>query len=336
MKSFVRPGGARPSRAARRAITGALAVALAAAGALTGCGGGDDGGPADPQTLAITISPDTLLVPRVGAVLQASVTEVTTAGTRDITFDVTTAYTSGNTGVAGVTSSGEVVASGVGETTIVARSGAFADTAAVRVDTLAALAVAALSLTPESATLTEIDATRATQATIEWANGARLRNVAGAPVAYSSSNDGVATVDESGVITARGAGSAFVRAAFGGAADSSAITVDTRPPVSFQQDVLPLFTAGNSRCTDPTCHPASGAAQRNLRMNSYASILSGESANGPIVLPGDGGASWLVRVLRPGGAPQIAANQMPQNKAKFSEETIDLIERWIDEGAADN
>jgi len=311
-------------------------LAAAATGAISGCGGGDDGGPVDPQTLAITISPDPVLLPRVGAVLQASVTAQATDGARDITFDVNTAYTSSNTSIAGVTSSGEVVASGVGQTTFVARNGTFSDTAAVSVDTLASIAVSSVVLTPESATLRAIDATRATQTTVEWANGARLRNVAGAPIEYSSTDEAIATVDASGVITARGAGSAIIRAAFGGAVDSTAITVDTTPPVSFEQQVLPLFTAGNSRCSDVACHSTIGGAQHGLRITGYASIMAGNSLNGPVVIPGDGASSWLVRVLRPGGAPQIGTRQMPLNKVKFSTETVDMIQRWIDEGAADN
>ncbi|MFN0152733.1 MAG: Ig-like domain-containing protein [bacterium] len=317
----------------RRAIAVAVALAIASAGAFSGCGGDD---PMEPRTLAIAISPDPVVLPRVGAVLQLTVTEEATDGSRDITFDTATAYSSSNTSVSGVISSGEVVATGIGEAFVIARNGAFTDTAVARVDTLASVGVASLAITPESATLRAVDETRPTLGTIEWVNGARLRNIAGAPIAYSSSDDGVATVDANGVITARADGSATIRAIFNGAADSAAITVNTAPPVSFQQQILPLFTAGASRCNDPSCHPANGAAQRNLRMTTYSNIMDGGSVNGPIVIPGDGASSWLVRVLRPGGAPQIATNQMPQNKTKFSATTIDLIERWIDEGAENN
>jgi hypothetical protein len=327
-----------PIRAARDGLASkssariALLLAISIAALAAGCG--DDDGPTDPQTIAITIAPGSFVLPADGAVMQLTVTAQTTAAPRDVTADPATSYTSANTSVASVVAGGEVIASGVGETTIVAHNGGFTDTATVTVDTLAAIAISEVAVTPESVTMT-VNQTRATTTTIIWDNGAELRSLSGPPVAYASTNDTVAAVDAAGVITAMANGSATISASFGGESDSIAVEIGSPQLVSFNQKILPRFTGGISRCTDALCHPGTGTAQRNLRMNTYANIMRGDSQSGPVVEPGQGASSLLVRVLRSDVAIPTT-RRMPDMRQKFSTAFIDTVQLWIDQGALDN
>jgi hypothetical protein len=77
------------------------------------------------------------------------------------------------------------------------------------------------------------------------------------------------------------------------------------------------------------CYPCHGpdVQQHSLRLDSLQSILTG-SANGKVVLPGDGQNSHIVRRLLGLDQPQ-----MPYGGPPLSAEQIDLIRKWIDEGA---
>ena len=315
---------------ARIALWLAILIAVVAAGC-----GDDDPGPVDPSIIAIELTPGEFVLPVEDAVMQLTVTAQTTASPRDVTADPATSYTSTNTSVASVVAGGEVIAQGIGETMIVASNGGFTDTATVTVDTLAAIAIGEIVVTPASVTMTAPGQTRATTTTIIWENGAELRSLSGPPITYATMNDTVATVDASGVITAVANGSAIVTTSYAGKSDSITVTIAVPQPVSFSAKILPRFTAGQSSCTTSNCHPGSGFAERNLRMNSYANMMSGTSQNGPVVTPGDGAGSLLVRVLRgPVSAP--ATPQMPQLKTKFSSAFIDTVQLWIDQGALNN
>jgi hypothetical protein len=330
-----------PIRAARDGLAPmsgtriALWLAISIAVVLPGCGD-DDGGPTNPQVIAVTLAPGEIVLPTEGAVMQLTVTAQTTEAPRDVTADPATSYTSANTSVASVVAGGEVIANGIGETTIVASNGGFSDTATVSVDTLAAIAISGVAVTPESVTMTSLGQTRATTTTITWANGAELRSLSGPPIVYATTNDTVAGVDAAGVITALADGAAIVTASFAGRSDSIAVAINSAAFVSFSQTVLPRFTTGPSRCTDSQCHPGTGPAQRNLRMNSYANITSGNSDSGDsVVIPGNGTGSLLVRVLR-GDVAVPATPQMPDTRPKFTSAVIDTIQLWIDQGALDN
>lgn len=327
----------RPARDGLASMSGtrvALWLAISLAVVAAGCGD-DDPGPMDPAIIAITVAPSDIVLPTEDAVMQLTVTAQTTAAPRDVTADPATSYVSANTEVASVVAGGEVIANGLGETTIVVSNSGFADTATVSVDTLAAIAVSDVVVTPESVTMTSLGQTRATTTTITWENGAELRSLSGPPIAYASTNDTVASVDASGVITALANGTAIVTASFAGRSDSVAITINQAPPISFSQMVLPRFTTGQSGCTLSQCHPGTGTAQRNLRMDSYANIMRGDSESGPVVMPGDGAGSLLVRVLR-GDVAVPATPQMPDTRPKFTSAVIDTIQLWIDQGALDN
>lgn len=86
-------------------------------------------------------------------------------------------------------------------------------------------------------------------------------------------------------------------------------------------DVAPLFA---ERCL--MCH-AGAAAPLGLRLDSYDAVVEG-SANGPVVVAGDPGASELVRRIKGTSQPR-----MPMTGPPFlSEAEISMIEDWVSGG----
>jgi mono/diheme cytochrome c family protein len=85
--------------------------------------------------------------------------------------------------------------------------------------------------------------------------------------------------------------------------------------------IRPILVA---RCYQ--CH-GSDLQQNGLRLDSLAAILKG-SANGSVVIPGDGAKSPLVRRISGLDRPQ-----MPYGGPPLSSNDVELIRAWIDHGA---
>ena len=93
--------------------------------------------------------------------------------------------------------------------------------------------------------------------------------------------------------------------------------------VSFAMDVAPLLLEG---CVG--CHIDAMRTQGGLRMDTFAQLLRGGDS-GSIVTPGNAAGSLLIRKLR-----GMEGNRMPAGgRPAFSEESIQLISTWINEGA---
>ena len=92
--------------------------------------------------------------------------------------------------------------------------------------------------------------------------------------------------------------------------------------VSYTAAIQPIWSAN---CTG--CHGGSGG----LTLTSYSKLMAGNSNNGPVVLPGDGANSRIIRKLR-----GTADTRMPLNRTPLPTATIALIETWIDQGALNN
>ncbi len=92
-------------------------------------------------------------------------------------------------------------------------------------------------------------------------------------------------------------------------------------------DVAPIFAA---RCTK--CHTENGLmgpAPEGFRLTSLAATL--DASDRARVVPGNAGASELVRRIRGQALPRMPLDGPPYLAA----EEIDLIAAWIDQGAAD-
>ena len=126
-------------------------------------------------------------------------------------------WSSANSSIATVSSSGLVTAEHAGSTTITASANGVSGKASVVVS---AGAVKSIVVSPASVSLSNGD-TRQLSAKLTDASG----NVLNDDAAWSSSNNTVATVSSTGLVTAKRAGSATITAAAGGATGSSNVDV---------------------------------------------------------------------------------------------------------------
>ena len=93
----------------------------------------------------------------------------------------------------------------------------------------------------------------------------------------------------------------------------------------FAQDVKPIL---DKRCA--TCHTR--ALKGGFNVSTYDTVMT-SGDYGPVIATSDAANSILVQMLR--GAEIPAGGQMPPSRP-LKEEQIQLIERWIDQGAQNN
>ena len=96
--------------------------------------------------------------------------------------------------------------------------------------------------------------------------------------------------------------------------------------VSFSNDVFPVLV--NSGCTG--CH----GGTNNLFVDTYAHLMSGSSIHGPVVTPGNGEGSVIIKKLR--GTATFVGERMPQGGPYLANAVIDKISLWITQGAKNN
>ncbi len=170
----------------------------------------------EPTAAALALQPDTLLFDALEDTASLSA-EAFDANGNPITAEL--AWTISSTAVADLSDDGTVTARGPGATQVIVTSGSVADTAHVIVDpVVAAVEIAALS----QDTLRAIGDTLALAATATDANGFE---VDGATIGWMSDDTAVVTVDASGDVVARGAGSTHILATAGEHTDTVSIHV---------------------------------------------------------------------------------------------------------------
>lgn len=103
---------------------------------------------------------------------------------------------------------------------------------------------------------------------------------------------------------------------------------EKKEKVSFSKDVMPVFT---KKCLN--CHNTEDESPSGLYLDDYELLMKGDSRHGPVVKPKKGEESILIKKLR--GTAEFG-KQMPRGRKPLDEETIDMISRWIDQGAKNN
>lgn len=175
-----------------------------------------------PPITSVTVALDSTPI-SVGSTVKATATARDGTGTVVTGRPVT--WASSNTGVATISSSGVITAVGAGTTTVTATSDGVSGTVTL---TVTVPPVATVTVTVGSSTLA-VNGTTQASAETRAANGTVLT---GRSITWSSSNTAVLTVSTTGVVTARGTGTANVIATSEGKSGSASITVSSTAPSS--------------------------------------------------------------------------------------------------------
>ena len=110
---------------------------------------------------------------------------------------------------------------------------------------------------------------------------------------------------------------------------SGGTTVDS---VSFDLDIFPLIASHN--CLNSGCHgTGSSSGGMTLGSGTYTNIINASGDHGPIIVPGNANSSNMYLKLSP--TPPFGS-RMPLTGSPFTSTQLDLLKRWIDQGALDN
>ena len=93
--------------------------------------------------------------------------------------------------------------------------------------------------------------------------------------------------------------------------------------VSYEKDIQPIFKASCISCHKPD------KKKGKLDMSTYADLMKGGKQGSPVT-PGDPTKSILVEMIS-GAEPE-----MPEKGDKLKPEQVELISRWVKEGAKKN
>lgn len=187
-----------------------------------------------------------------------------------------------------------------------------------------------ITVTPASATVLETSARQLTASAAD-----QFGNPFSATFTWSSNAVSVATVNQTGLVSAVAVGSATITAMAGSVSGTASVTVEAP---SLSAHVQPIF---NSNCALSGCHDASSPA---LGMNLSAGAAYLNTVDVPSVQssldriePFSTADSYLIHKLQ-GTQASVggSGSQMPRNASPLSEATIDMIRAWVRVGAPNN
>src|SRR5712691_2317090 len=121
-----------------------------------------------------------------------------------------------------------------------------------------------------------------------------------------------------------GAGAAIVVTWMGGALASARgpAPAPPTPPVDFARDIQPILAASCVRCHGPR------KTEGELRLDTREGLVKGGDS-GAAFVPGDGKGSLLYQRL----VAEDPDKRMPRRRGPLASGQIDIVRRWIDEGA---
>ena len=105
----------------------------------------------------------------------------------------------------------------------------------------------------------------------------------------------------------------------------AAITLEAAEPVSYYRDVRPLLQVHCSGCHQPA------NAMSGLEITTYTGLLRGGAKHGSSVVQGSPDASPLLGLVTGKMEPR-----MPMGGAALPTEAVELLTRWVREGADDD
>src|SRR5438093_313378 len=235
---------------------------------------------------SVTVSPGAPTV-QVGQTVQLTATPKDANGT-PLTGRVVT-WSSNNTSVATVDAGGLVTAGAVGSATITATSEGKSGTASI---TVTGVPVASVTVSPAAASV-QAGQTQQLTATLKDANGNLLT---GRTVTWSSNNTPVATVNGTGLVTAKVAGSATITATSEGQSGTASITVTPVPVASVTVTPASGSVAVGSTLQltatprDANGNPLTGrvitwqSSNNAIASVNGSGLVSGVAAGGPVTI----------------------------------------------------
>ena len=253
---------------------------------------------------SIRVSPEADTLGAIGATTQLSATAEDANG-REVPGSAFT-WVSSDTLVATVDESGLVTAAGNGSATVTAASGEASGSATITVEQVAT----SIRVSPEADTLGAIGATTQLSATAEDANG---REVPGSAFTWVSSDTLVATVDESGLVTAIGNGSATVTAASGEASGSATITVEqVATSIRVSPEAETLGAIGATTQLSATAEDANGreAPGSAFTWVSSDTLVATVDESGLVTAAGNGSATVTAASGEASGSATITVEQV--------------------------
>src|SRR5438876_719773 len=235
---------------------------------------------------SVTVSPGAPTV-QVGQTAQLTATPKDANG-NPLSGRVVT-WSSNNTSVATVDAGGLVTAGAVGSATITATSEGKSGTASI---TVTGVPVASVTVSPAAASV-QAGQTQQLTATLKDANGNLLT---GRTVTWSSNNTPVATVNGTGLVTAKVAGSATITATSEGQSGTASITVTPVPVASVTVTPASGSVAVGSTLQltatprDANGNPLTGrvvtwqSSNNAIARVNGSGLVSGVAAGGPVTI----------------------------------------------------
>ncbi len=99
--------------------------------------------------------------------------------------------------------------------------------------------------------------------------------------------------------------------------------------VSYKADVQPIL---KQYCLECHAEGGKGTEASGLLMTSYDSLMKGTKF-GSIIKPGDSLSSVLIMMVEGRVDPSI---KMPHGKESIPKEKIDVLKKWVEQGAKNN
>jgi uncharacterized protein YjdB len=292
------------------------------------CGGsitGVDGSGSEVAT--VTVAPSTFTLTLGGeAPIQATVRD----GSDRILPDVPVLWSVKDSSIAHVSPTGVVTGRGVGSTQVAASAGGVSALAAVTVQPPPVASVLVQPLTQslvvgQSATFT---------ATPRDVNGAALGDRV---VSWSSSSEAVATVSQTGEVTARGAGMATITATSEGKWGSSTVTVDApaAPPVPVTSEVASVVVlpsaatvqVGGTTTLTATINDATGAAVTDRAVNWASNNVAVATVSASGVVTGQAAGTAVISATSDGrsGSATVTVVPVPVGSVTISPSSAALV-----------
>ena len=289
--------------------TGGLVTALAVGTAtITGSSEGQSGS----ALFTVTAVPvATVSVSLAANSVTAGGTTQATAATRDALNNVLTGravtWSSSNTAVSTVNSSGLVTTLATGTATITATSEGQSGGAVL---TVTAVPVASVSVLLAAASVTAGTTTQATATTRDASNNV----LTGRTVSWSSSNTAVATVNSSGLVTTLAAGTATITATSEGQSGGAVLTVTAVPVASVSVSLAASsVTAGTTTQATATTRDASNnvLTGRAVTWSSSNTAVATVSASGVVSAVSTGTATITATSEGQSGGAVLTVTAVP-------------------------